>query len=481
MGRMNYQEIKTSDYKGFILSKAPEKVIQFGEGNFLRGFVDDFIDIANEKGAFSGKVVVVQPIEKGRVEEINRQEGLYTLYLRGLDQGEVKNEKRVISCISRGVDPYKDFDSFLELARDENFEYIVSNTTEAGIVYDESCRFEDKPPASFPAKLTRLLYERFSCTESQKGFVILSCELIDDNGKQLKEKVLAHSRDWNLGQGFDRWIEMENIFCSTLVDRIVTGYPSNAPEENEKNGYEDALMDTAEYFGLWVIEGPESLGKKLPFAEAGLPVVVKNDHRPYKMRKVRILNGAHTCLVPVAYLMGKRIVRESMEDKALDQFVRSFVFHEVIPTLDLPEDDLKQFAEDVFARFANPFIDHKLADIALNSISKWTARIKPTMKDYIKKTGRLPERTVFALAALILFYKNEQPCDDERVLAFFRESGKYQDNRSLTEVLLKREDFFLEDLTKIEGLAEKTAEFMDRIEQNGMSEALIAFLQEAPK
>lgn len=478
MDKLTYETLDILNYDGYLLRQAPEKVIQFGEGNFLRGFVDYFIDLANERGGFNGKVAVVQPIPAGRIGDINRQEGLYTLCLRGRDRQGIRNEKRIISCISRGIDPYEDFPSFLELARNEEMEYIVSNTTEAGIVYDGTCRFSDQPAGTFPAKLTRLLYERFSRTASQRGFIILSCELIDDNGKKLKDCVLSHSRDWDLGPDFIQWVEQENRFCSTLVDRIVTGYPADPEEENGKNGYEDVLMDAAEFFGLWVIEGTEDLEGSLPFTRAGLPILVKKDHKPYKTRKVRILNGAHTCLVPVARLAGKQIVRESMEDEKINQFVRTFVFQEVIPTLDLPEEDLRQFAEDVFDRFANPFIDHKLTDIALNSISKWTARIKPSLKEYAARKGTLPACTVFALAALIVYYKHEQVRDDEQVLAFFRRAGQFQTNEALVHELLEQKDFFQEDLSKVQGLVQMTAAFMDEIESRGMAEALAGFLKE---
>ena len=476
--RLNYETLKKSGYQGFMLEEGTERFIQFGEGNFLRGFADSFIDILNEKESFGAKVAVVQPIEKGRIDEINQQEGLYTLYLRGRDSGSVKNEKRVISCISRGIDPYRDYEEFLRLARNETIEFIVSNTTEAGIVYDESCRFSDQPPASFPAKLTRLLYERFTYSKGGNGFVILSCELIDDNGKKLKDCVLKHSRDWALGAEFAEWIEKHNLFCSTLVDRIVTGCPADRSVYEEENSYEDSLLDTAEYFGLWVIEGPLSLTERLPFAKAGLPVLVTEDHSAYKKRKVRILNGAHTSMVPVAILAGQNIVRESMEDADICHFVRTLIHQEVIPTIELPEEELRRFAEDVFDRFSNPFIDHQLRDIALNSISKWTARVKPSMKDYIHANGKLPRHIVFALAALIGFYKKGDIRDDRAVCDFFAGAGQFRDTAGFVSALLKREDFFQEDLTLVFGLAKQVTEDLQAIEQKGMKLALKDFLKE---
>lgn len=474
MERLTYETIRQQGYEGFLLDQGIEKIIQFGEGNFLRGFVDHFIDIINEKEGFAGKVAVVQPIERGRVEELNRQQGLYTLHLRGLEDGQVKTEKRIISCISRGIDPYQDYEEFLALARQDSFEYIISNTTEAGIVYDETCRFEDQPPSSFPAKLTRLLFERFSHGAERRGFIILSCELIDDNGNKLKECVLKHSQAWDLGNAFMDWIKEENLFCSTLVDRIVTGTPADLEEEANKNGYDDRLFDTAETFGLWVIEGPASLVKKLPFAKVGLPVIVTEDHEPYKKRKVRILNGAHTCMVPVASLAGQKIVRESMEDEAISCFIKGLLYEEVIPTIDLPRAELIRFTADVLDRFSNPFIDHKLEDIALNSVSKWTARVKPAMKDYFHQKGTLPKRMVFALAALIVLYQTGNIRDDKAVVDFFQSKENQKD---FVAEFLGQEHFFQEDLSRIEGLVPQVFQYIETIKKIGMKKALEDFLR----
>ncbi|MCI9597221.1 MAG: tagaturonate reductase [Firmicutes bacterium] len=474
MERLTYETIKKQGYDGFLLEQGAEKIIQFGEGNFLRGFADHFIDILNEKEGFSGKVAVVQPIEKGRVTDINCQQGLYTLYLQGFEGGQAKKEKRIISCISRGIDPYQDYEGFLSLARQDSVAYIISNTTEAGIVYDETCRFEDRPQSSFPGKLTRLLFERFSQGDRKKGFIILSCELIDNNGSKLKECVLKHSKAWGLGDAFLDWIQQENLFCSTLVDRIVTGTPADLERENQKNGYEDRLLNTAETFGLWVIEGPPSLTEKLPFAKAVLPVIITRDHGPYKKRKVRILNGAHTCMVPVASLAGQKIVRESMEDEDISCFIKGLVYEEVIPTIDLPKEESDRFAADVLDRFANPFIDHKLEDIALNSVSKWTARVKPAMKDYFHQKGVLPKRMVFALAALIVFYQTGNIRDDKAVVDFF--SSKRNDDNIAAE-LLQQEDFFQEDLSRIKGLVLQVSQYIEAIKKAGMRQALADFLR----
>ena len=295
MEQLNYDVLKKTGYNGYILKTAPEKVMQFGEGNFLRAFVDDFFDIANEKAGFNGKVVLVQPIAQGLTDLINKQEGLYTLYLRGSEKGIKVDDKRVISAVSRCINPYGEWDKVLELARSADLEIIVSNTTEAGIVHDSESTFDQVPPTSFPAKLTRVLYERFAA--GQKGIVMLSCELIDNNGRELLKCVNQYIDDWKLSDDFRKWVNTENIFCSTLVDRIVPGRIRDQKEVEAlaaANGYEDPLTDVGEVFGIWVIEGPDGLEDRLPFKKAGVPVIVVPDVTPYKKRKVRILNGAHT-------------------------------------------------------------------------------------------------------------------------------------------------------------------------------------------
>ncbi|MBE5775896.1 MAG: tagaturonate reductase [Clostridiales bacterium] len=471
MKRLNYAVLEELGYEGFLLRDAPEKVLQFGEGGFLRAFVDYFFDMANEKHAFNGKVCLVQPIPQGLTDMVNTQEGLYTLYLRGFQDGRTVNDKRVISAVSRCIDPYRDFDAFLACAKNPELRYIVSNTTEAGIVYDANSLFEQTPPVSFPAKLTRLLYERFTHfgAEKGKGFVILSCELIDDNGKELKKCVEKYIAQWQLGDAFARWVEDENLFCSSLVDRIVTGYPrAEAEKLNAENGYEDTLIDTGEVFGAWVIEGPEVLEKELPFVDGELPVIVTPDHKPYKQRKVRILNGAHTTMVLGAYLAGQDIVRSCMQDDVIRSYMNKAIHQEIIPTLDLPKEELTAFAESVQERFANPFIDHQLLSISLNSVSKWRARCMPSLKAYMEKFGLVPSCLAMGLAALIAFYRGDRmengaligrrPLgneyriqDDEKVLAFFM-AHREDAWAELADAVLGNEAFWGEDLRKLPGL-----------------------------
>ncbi|MEG0763447.1 MAG: tagaturonate reductase [Oscillospiraceae bacterium] len=477
MKKLSYATLKEQQYNGYLLKNAPERILQFGEGNFLRAFVDYFVDMANEKCAFNSKVVLCQPIEQGLAQMINEQEGLYTLYLRGFENGEKVNDKRVISAVSRCINPYEDYAALLQCAHNADLRYIASNTTEAGIAFDDECKFDDAPPASFPAKLTRFMYERYMAmgSENGKGFVILSCELIDNNGAELLKCVHQYIDLWALPQEFANWVDKENIFCSTLVDRIVTGYPRSEKEQlNDENGYEDNLLDTAEVFGLWVIEGPESLAQELPFAKAGLPVLVTNDHTPYKKRKVRILNGAHTAMVPAAYLSGQTIVRDCMQDEIIKGFMDKCVYDEIIPTLTLPKKELEAFAAAVGERFNNPFIDHSLLAIALNSTSKWKARVLPSLKAFVENTGKLPLCLTLSLAALIEFYRKEtgkNAKDDAWILEFYA-AHQNADNTTITKAVLTNEKMWDEDLTKITGLEKAVIKALDAIDKDGMYAAL---------
>ena len=330
MEKLSYKLLKETGYDGFLLENAPERVLQFGEGNFLRAFVDYFIDVLNEKTDFNGKVVLCQPIEQGLSDMINDQEGLYTLFLRGQENGEKVNNKRVISSVSRCLNPYKEFDKLMECAANPDIRFIVSNTTEAGIAYDPSCKLEDKPASSFPGKLTQLLYERFQ--KKLPGFIILSCELIDRNGDELLRCVKKYIEQWGLSDEFLSFVENENVFCSTLVDRIVPGYPrAEADAICEELGYKDNIIDTAEVFGAWVIEGPQSIKEEFPVEKAGLPIIVVNNVDPYKKRKVRILNGAHTSMIMGAYLAGQDIVRDCMKDEVIKGYMNKVLYSEIIP------------------------------------------------------------------------------------------------------------------------------------------------------
>ena len=496
MEQLNYEVLKKTGYDGFVLEKAPEKVMQFGEGNFLRAFVDHFIDIANEKAGFNGKVALVQPIAQGLTDLINQQEGLYTLYLRGTEKGLKVDDKRVISAVSRCINPYSDWDQVLELARSEDLEIIVSNTTEAGIVHDTESTFDQNPPVSFPAKLTRVLYERF--TAGRKGIVMLSCELIDNNGKELLKCVNQYIDDWKLSDDFRRWVNGENVFCSTLVDRIVPGR-SRDPKEAEAlaaaNGYEDPLTDVGEVFGIWVIEGPEGLEGRLPFKQAGTPVIVVPDVTPYKKRKVRILNGAHTGFVLGAYLAGYDIVRDCMHDEVVLGYMNKMLYDEVIPTLPLDKNDLKEFARAVQDRFNNPFVNHELMSISLNSTSKWRARNMPTFLDYTKEKEALPPCLTTSFAAYIAFYSNDvkglndkglvcrRPkgneytvSDDRPVLEFFY-THRNDSEEDLAHAVMANTEMWGQDLTEVPGFEEAVVRILKQIRTEGALAAYRACLE----
>ncbi|MDU4972769.1 MAG: tagaturonate reductase [Hungatella hathewayi] len=491
MEKLCYETLEKQGYDGYLLKDAPERVLQFGEGNFLRAFVDYFIDMMNEKADFNSKVVLCQPIAPGLADMINEQEGLYTLFLRGFENGKKVNDKRVISCVSRCLNPYKDYDAVLACAKNPDLRFIACNTTEAGITYDPACSFTDVPADSYPGKPTQFLYKRFETfgKEPGKGFVILSCELIDNNGKELEKCVLQYAEKWKLGEEFTSWIKQENIFCSTLVDRIVTGYPRNeAASICEELGYQDNIIDTGEVFGFWVIEGPESLKKELPFEKAGLPVLITDDHKPYKQRKVRILNGAHTSFVLGAYLAGQDIVRDCMEDEVICGFMNKTIYDEIIPTLTLPREELMSFAASVTERFKNPFIDHALLAISLNSTSKWKARVMPSLKGYIANTGRLPECITASFAFYIAFYRgtelteegltaarpagNEYTVKDDRPILQFYYDHRNDDVKTLVHAVCVNEEFWGEDLSAIAGFEDAVAGYVAAIEEKGAYEVM---------
>lgn len=482
MELLNYEVLKKSGYEGYVLEDAPVRVLQFGEGNFLRAFVDYFIDMMNEKGGFHGKVMIVQPIPQGRTAEINAQEGLYTLYLRGSENGQQVDERRVISSVAGCLNPYADYEAFLACAKNPDLRFIASNTTEAGIAFDPSCRFEDRPASSFPGKLTQFLYERWRT--GGRGFWILSCELIDNNGRELAACVRRYIELWGLEPEFAAWVERENVFCSTLVDRIVTGYPRRDAEQmNTANGYLDQNLVTAECFGLWVIEAPDSLYNELPVREAGLPILVTPDHTPYKQRKVRILNGAHTGMILGAYLAGQDIVRDCMKDAVIRKFTDRLIFEEIIPSITtLPHDELCAFAASVADRFENPYIDHRLLDIALNSVSKWRARVMPSLLGYLQEKKAVPACISFSFAALLEFYSRGvladgkftaqrgadtyEIRDDQAVIDFFA-ARHDMDAQTLAADACRCEAFWGRDLSQIPGFVDTVSADLQAIRTEG--------------
>ena len=490
METLNYQVLEKSGYDGYILKNAPEKVLQFGEGNFLRAFVDYWFDLANEKADWNGKCVLVQPIAPGLAKMINEQEGLYTLYLRGSENGQKVDDKRVISSVSRCLNPYEkaDYEKMMDVAASDDLEIIVSNTTEAGIVYDPACQQNDCPPSSFPAKLTQVLYHRYKA--GKKGIIMLACELIDNNGKELLKCVNQYIDQWGLEDGFKKYVNEDCTFCGSLVDRIVPGRirdPKEVAELEEKHGYADPLLDVGEVFGVWVIEGDTKLNDILPFRKAGLEdhVFVTPDMSPYKKRKVRILNGAHTGFVLGAYLAGFDIVRDCMHDETILGYMNKMLLQEVVPILPLDQDDCKKFAAAVEDRFNNPFVNHELMSISLNSTSKWRARNMPSFLEYIKKNGKLPTCLTMSFAAYIAFYSNniqelndkglvckrakgnEYTISDDRYVLEFYNAHKDDDIPTLVHAVMTNEQMWGQDLTKVAGFEEATVKNLTLIREHG--------------
>lgn len=415
-----------------------ERIIQFGEGGFLRGFVDWMIQIVNEKTEGDMGIRVVQPIKEGMCDNLSAQNCVYTHICRGTEGVDIKK----IEVISGCVKPYDDFDEYLALAENPDFRFIVSNTTEAGICFNENDKITDRPANTFPAKLTQLLKRRFDLKLS--GFVFLPCELIDKNGEALREAVLKYADLWGLGEDFKTFIKEDNIFCNTLVDRINTGYPTG---EKIDIDYEDKMINTSEYFHLWVIEGYDRLFEEIPFDKCGLNVILTDCLEKYRTRKVRILNGAHTSVVAYGLLEGLQTVGDVIADEKMNAFLKSCIYDEIIPTLDLPEEELLEYAKSVLVRFANPYIKHYLSSISLNSVSKFRVRVLPSITEYIKRYSKMPEKLILSFAKLIEFYKTDMPKDDEEVKRFMKTA-------SVSEILRNKE-LWGEDLGFLEGEIKK--------------------------
>lgn len=475
----------------FTAPQYPTRVIQFGEGNFLRAFVDWQIDLLNQHTDFNSGISIIRPIDTDFPPSLNTQQGLYTSLIRGLDSdGNAVSQRRVIASVNEELSAYKDFAAILELARQPEIRFIFSNTTEAGIAFNADDKQSDMPPSSFPAKLTLMLLERFNAFngDTDKGLVIIPCELIDYNGEALNKVINQYIELWQLPEAFRTWVNSANTFCSTLVDRIVTGYPKDEIEALEAEfGYQDTFVVSAENFYLFVIQGPEWLHEELCLnqlsEENQLNIKIVEDIKPYKERKVAILNGAHTALVPVAYQAGIDTVGDSMQDEQIAQFLKQVMFAEIIPTLSLPKDELETFAKDVENRFKNPYIRHLLLSIALNSMTKFKTRILPQLLAYTKTNAVPPKCLTFSLAALITFYRGERDgetfplADDQEFLDFYHQAwGDVAKGEStiaeLVEAVLGNNVHWGEDLTQVPGLAAMVTTFADEIVNKGMRQAL---------
>lgn len=470
-----------------IVKKSYEKikVMQFGEGNFLRAFVDWIIQKMNDSGKYKGHVVVVQPLANGRVANLAAQDGLYTLYLQGVSNGKATRTHEVIDVLDDFINPYSDYDKFLKYGESSDLEVIISNTTEAGITFDKDDINFDKTPVTYPGKVLALLrhrYDYFKGDES-KGLNIICCELIDNNADELKKCLLELCAVKGYEEKFVNWVKDCCHYSSTLVDRIVPGYPRDEIESITKElGYIDSSIVKGEIFHLWVLNKDNNVMKAFPCDKVGLNVMYVDSIKPYKQRKVKILNGCHTCMVPVSYLYGIDTVRESIEDKVVGKFAKEFVFNEVIPTINLPHDDMVNFANSVFERYLNPYVHHELMSIALNSISKYKERVLPTVKDYYKINKKLPLHPLFSLAALLTFYKGkrgEQDIalkDNPEYLAYFKELySKKIASKDLVKEVLSKDNMWGEDLTLIPGLYETVLKYYDEINSKGMKEALRNF------
>lgn len=461
----------------------PEKVIQFGEGNFLRAFVDWIIFNMNEKADFNGSVVVVQPIEKGMIDMLNGQDCLYHVNLQGLDKGEPVNSLTKIDVISRALNAYTHFDEFMKLAEQPEMRFVISNTTEAGIAFDPTCKLTDAPASSYPGKLTQLLFHRYEYFKGDmtKGLIVFPCELIFLNGHKLKECILQYIDLWALGEDFKNWFLNACGVYATLVDRIVPGFPRKEIDEiKAKLGYDDNMVVQGEFFHLWVIEAPAEIASEFPADKAGLNVLFVPSEEPYHERKVTLLNGPHTVLSPVAYLSGVNIVRDACQHPVIGKYIHKVMYEELMETLNLPKEELQQFAGDVLERFVNPFVDHQVTSIMLNSFPKYETRDLPGLKTYLQRKGELPKGLVLGLAAIITYYKGGVredgaeivPNDAPEIMALLKELWATGDTRKVAEGVLAEESIWKSNLNEIPGLTDLVVEYLDSIQSVGMLETV---------
>ena len=482
-------------------SVAPERIIQFGEGNFLRAFVDWIIWNMDAKTNFNGSVVVVQPIERGMVDWLNGQDCLYHVNLQGRLNGEAVNSLERIDVISRALNPYSQNAAFMALADQPEIRFVISNTTEAGITFDPACKFTDAPASSYPGKLVQLLYRRYKTFngDPKKGLILMPCELIFLNGHHLKECIYQYIELWkeDLGAdyaGFKEWFTKYNYVCATLVDRIVPGFPrKDIAAIQEKVGYADNLVVQAEIFHLWVIEKPENMSidelrEEFPAEKAGLHVLIAESEKPYHERKVTLLNGPHTVLSPVAYLSGINIVRDACNDPVIGKYIHKVQFEELMETLNLPMDELRQVASDVLERFNTPYVDHQVTSIMLNSFPKFETRDLPGLKTYLERKGQLPKGLVLGLAAIITYYKGGtradgapiQPNDAQEIMDLLTQLWATGNTRKVAEGVLGATDIIWKEskqnLNEIPGLTDMVEGFLNDIQSKGMVETVKSIL-----
>ena len=463
------------------------KVLQFGGGNFMRAYIDWMVNRMNKNCNYQGGVVIVKPTRHGNYDELIEQEGLYHVVSSGFAKGQTIDEIELITCVDEIIQPYEQFDRFIATAKEPDLRVIVSNTTESGIIY-EAGQNPSELPENFPAKLCLWLKSRYDHFEgaSEKGCIILPCELIEKNGEVLQEIVQQYASEWMFGEEFGKWLQSDNVFANTLVDRIVPGLPKEDQLRTyqERTGFEDVQMVVAEPYHLFVIEGPDFIENEFPLKRAGINAIVTRDLASYRLQKVRLLNGGHTSLVPIGILLGIETVGQFVGDPLLFSFLDHLMRREIIPSIrEVKSDQLQTYADDVLDRFKNPFVQHRLSSIALNSISKFTVRILPSIENHLQNTGELPERLVLSFAALIRFYQGEWrgeklPIQDNSDLVQIiqkcwhqKASGKITLSE-MTEHILSDKKLWRRDLNEIPNLKEKVSEALETIEKGGLREKI---------
>ncbi len=461
-------------------ARYPERIVQFGGGNFLRGFVDWVADVLNAETDFGSGIVIVKATP-GRYDALDAQDCLFTTYLHGVQDGQLVERTRLISAVNRSVYPYDDFEAYLALARGPEIRFIFSNTTESGIVFSADDKASDQPPLTFPAKLTRFLYERYRHFDgaAERGCIIIPTELIVDNASRLRAIILDYAELWRLEPGFADWVVAHNLFCNTLVDRIIPGFPQAEAERVFADlGYEDRLLVAGEIYHSWIIEAPPRLLDEFPVDKTRSPLNVKivADAAPYRTIKVRLLNGAHSSMVPLGIILGIESVREAVEHETLGRFLQGLVFEEVIPSVsEVPRAELESFARDVFDRFRNPHIHHRLETISLNSSAKVKERILPSLLGYLALTGELPPRLAVALAGFIRLYRGDLIAlnDDPGLLAWFRRAwDEARSTEALARTVLSNEALWERDLSETPGLIERIAEALEAMEAGALLDLL---------
>ena len=458
----------------------PIKILQFGEGNFLRAFVDWQIDLANEAGIMNHGIAIVQPIDKGMAGMLEEQDCLYHVYLEGVKDKKPVKDIRLVKSVQCALNPYEQYEAYEKIFLSPELEATVSNTTEAGIRYEEGDDLWALPPKSYPAKMTALLYKRFKHFEGDptKGLCIICCELIENNGSTLKEYVLRHAEYNKLGADFVEWVEKHCHFCDTLVDRIVPGFPrENIAEIKEELGFDDNLVVKAEFYHLWAIGGPgyEEVQRRLPLDKAGLHVIFMPTIKQFRDKKVRILNGSHTGMVPIGLQIGCETVMDAFNNADLEAFVNTMVAEEVIPMIEEDQEELKVFASGILERFYNPYIRHLLKTISLNSLSKWETRNFPTVLDNWKKAGKVAEKELFTFAALLTLYSGKvdfTPDDTAEHVEFIQKVWNSDDVEATVKAIVENRNIWTVDFTEVAPFVEKVAGYVKVILAEGMAAAL---------